>query len=221
MIDASLILPTGNLQLMPERSLFRESVDTLYIADAHVGKAATFRAERFAVPVGTTGGTLQRLDHALERTGARRLVILGDLLHARRGRHPNTMEQLHAWRERHAGLRIELVRGNHDMSAGDPEAELDIICRDAPVLDAGLLLLHRPGTAMDRYWLAGHVHPAVTLVGAARQTLLLPCFHCMPAGVVLPAFGDFTGRAEVFPAPGDRVFVVASDEVIEVGCEHP
>jgi DNA ligase-associated metallophosphoesterase len=221
MIDASLTVATGVLRLMPERSLFRESVATLYIADAHVGKAATFRAERFAVPVGTTGGTLQRLDDALDRTGAQRLVILGDLLHARRGRHRNTMDQLHAWRERHASLRIELVRGNHDVSAGDPEAELDIICRDAPVPDAGLLLLHRPGVAMDRYWLAGHVHPAVTLVGAARQTLLLPCFHCMPDGVVLPAFGDFTGRAEVFPAPGDRVFVVTNDEVIEIPRGYP
>jgi len=216
MTDALLPHPAGDLRLMPERALFRENVATLYVADAHVGKAATFRAERFAVPVGTTGGTLQRLDLALARTGAQRLVILGDLLHARTGRHRNTMQQLHAWRERHAGLRIELVRGNHDVSAGDPEAELDILCHNAPVSDAGLFLLHRPGPAMDRFWLAGHLHPAVTLVGTARQSLLLPCFHCTPEGAVLPAFGDFTGRSEVFPAPGDRVFVIANDEVIEV-----
>jgi hypothetical protein len=33
---------------------------------------------------------------------------------------------------------------------------------------------------------------------------------------VLPAFGAFTGTADVQPVPGDRVFVVAGDEVVEV-----
>jgi len=32
----------------------------------------------------------------------------------------------------------------------------------------------------------------------------------------LPAFGHFTGVAEVSPATGDRVFVIADQSVVEV-----
>jgi hypothetical protein len=34
---------------------------------------------------------------------------------------------------------------------------------------------------------------------------------------VLPAFGSFTGFASVVPAPDDRIFVVADQDVIAVG----
>jgi hypothetical protein len=34
---------------------------------------------------------------------------------------------------------------------------------------------------------------------------------------VLPAFGSFTGFGPVRPAPGDRLYVIAEDEVLAVG----
>jgi hypothetical protein len=34
---------------------------------------------------------------------------------------------------------------------------------------------------------------------------------------VLPAFGEFTGFADVEPLPGDRVWIVANDQLISVG----
>ena len=39
--------------------------------------------------------------------------------------------------------------------------------------------------------------------------------HGLRASAVFPAFGDFTGLWPVPPAVGDRLFVVAGDEVIE------
>jgi hypothetical protein len=44
----------------------------------------------------------------------------------------------------------------------------------------------------------------------------LPCFWFGPETGVLPAFGEFTGLAAVDVAAGDRVWVVAGDEVIAV-----
>lgn len=35
----------------------------------------------------------------------------------------------------------------------------------------------------------------------------------------LPAFGDFTGLADVAPVRGDRVFVIADDQVVEVSAQ--
>ena len=203
--------------LLPEHALFRPGAGTLLVADPHWGKAAAFRAAGLPVPGGTTSAGLERLSRALERTGARRLVILGDLLHAREGRAPRTLEAVRAWLDRHAALSITLVRGNHDRRAGDPPAELGIECCDPPCLSPPFVLDHHPEPSGAGYVLAGHVHPSVTLRGAGRQRKRLPCFHFGARVGLLPAFGDFTGTADVSVLPGDRVFVVAGDDVLEIG----
>jgi DNA ligase-associated metallophosphoesterase len=205
------------LLLLPERAAFWERASTLLVADAHWGKAAAFRAGGIAVPGGTTAGGLARLTGALERTGARRLVFLGDLLHARDGRAPATLAAAREWRERHAAVEMLLVRGNHDRGAGDPPRELGIACVDPPLPEPPFVLAHHPEPAAGGYVLAGHLHPGVRLAGAGRQRERLPCFWLGADVGVLPAFGDFTGLADVRPAPGDRVFVVAGSEVVEVG----
>jgi metallophosphoesterase superfamily enzyme len=110
-----------------------------------------------------------------------------------------------------------LVRGNHDRGAGDPPAELGIRCVDPPLEEAPFVYLHHPEEQPGGYALAGHLHPAVRLAGAGRQRERLPCFLFGARVGILPAFGDFTGSAEARPAPGDRVFVVAGEEVVEVG----
>jgi metallophosphoesterase superfamily enzyme len=55
----------------------------------------------------------------------------------------------------------------------------------------------------------------VPLYGRARQRERLPCFWFSTDCAVLPAFGDFTGLAEITPVEGDRVFVIAGSEVVE------
>jgi uncharacterized protein len=209
------------LRLLPERAAYLERTGTLLVADAHFGKSAAFRAAGVAVPGGTTAGSLARLDAALERTGARRAVFLGDFLHARAGRVPGTLDALARWRGRNSSLELVLVRGNHDRHAGDPPAELGIRCVDAPLREPPFALCHHPEPVEGYYALAGHLHPAAVLRGAGRQRERLPCFWFGPAVGVLPAFGEFTGAAAVRPAPGDRVWVVAGDDVVWVAPDPP
>ena len=45
----------------------------------------------------------------------------------------------------------------------------------------------------------------------------LACFWFGREAGVLPAFGEFTGCAEIAPISGDRVWVVAGSEVIAMG----
>lgn len=204
------------LVLLPERALYRESLATLLIADPHWGKAAAFRAGGIPVPRGTTTKGVERLERALLRTGARRLVVLGDFLHAREGRAPETLRALLEWRERHPSLELVVIRGNHDRGAGDPPKSLGARCVDEPVVELPFALAHHPGTVEGAYTLSGHLHPGVRLVGRGRQRERLPCFWFGSRGAVLPAFGDFTGLADVTPTRGDRVFVIAGGSVVEV-----
>lgn len=211
------------LVLLAERAAFQPDTATLLVADAHIGKAAAFRRLGVPVPEATTAGTLARLDAALQAGPVRRVVFLGDLLHAVHGRSAGTLQAVADWRARHPSLQLVLVRGNHDGHAGDPPADWGVEAVDEPLrLDdlPSLALCHHPQAVDGAYALAGHVHPAVVLGGRAHQRLRLPAFHFGPAVGLLPAFGEFTGQHVPPRGPGDRVFAVAGDAVREVSALH-
>ena len=216
-VEGTNIVVAGEaIELFAARAAYRPSNRTLLIADPHFGKAAAFRAAGVFVPEATTTAALARLEALIAATGAERIVFLGDFLHAREGRHPDTLESLARWREQHSALEMILVRGNHDQCAGDPPGHLRIDCLDGPLVEAPFVYAHRPKPSPDGYVLAGHIHPAVFLAGAGRQRERLSCFWFAGDVGVLPAFGEFTGLAEVSPAPNDRVWVIADDQLVEV-----
>jgi DNA ligase-associated metallophosphoesterase len=203
------------------RALWWARRETLCVADVHLGKSAAFRSAGIPVPEGTTSADLARLSALVLACGAKRVVILGDLLHARSGRAAKTMEAFAAWRVRHAEVDVLLIRGNHDVSAGDPPDEWGMRVEDEGFADEGdgeVGFAHDPG-GVEEQWgksvLCGHVHPAVTMVGV-RRGMRAPCFWFRERVCVLPAFGSFTGMKGVSPSVRDRVLAVGDDEVVEV-----
>jgi DNA ligase-associated metallophosphoesterase len=208
------------LRLLPQRAVYLPEHATLLVADAHIGKAVSFRRLGVPVPEATTEGTLQRLDAALQATQAQHLVFLGDLLHSARARAADTLAAVARWRARHPQLQLTLVRGNHDGTAGDPPADWGVHCVDEPLPLAGLALCHHPDPCPGSYVLAGHVHPSAVLGGRAHQRLRLPCFHLGPQVGVLPAFGDFTGMHTLPRGLEDRVFVTTGEAVHELPPLH-
>ncbi len=198
---------------LPEKALWWPAARTLLVADAHVGKAVSFRALGVPVPRGTTGETLDALARLAARWPARRIVFLGDFLHSARSHAPATLAALDRWRERHAALELVLVRGNHDDRAGDPPASLGFRVVDEPLVEGGLALCHHPRPHAPRYVLAGHLHPCVSVGGRAHDRLRLPCFHFGAQVGVLPAFGAFTGMHAIGRRHGDRVYVVGEGTV--------
>lgn len=202
------------LQLSAHRALFVPRLSTIVVADLHWGKAATFRAKGVPLPPGVTSSDLERLSHVLEETGANHVVIIGDLLHARAGRHERTLAAIAAWRAQYPSLRMTLVRGNHDAHAGDPPASLNIECIDGPLLIGPFACQHHPHAHPTHYVLAGHLHPHVHLRGRGRQTVRLPCFAFCAEGAVLPAFTSFTGGGAYTPVAGDRIYAIADGEII-------
>lgn len=204
---------TGRLQLWPQRAAFEPDLGLLLVADAHLGKAVSFRRMGVPVPEATTGEALDRLDLLVAATGARGIVFLGDLLHSARSHAAGTMASVLAWRRRQAGLVLTLVRGNHDKHAGDPPASLDIVVVDGPLCLGPWALVHAPQRVPGAFSLAGHVHPCVVASGRGGDRLRLPSFHFDAQGGILPAFGPFTGMHAMAAGPGVQRFAVAGDAV--------
>ena len=207
----------GRLQLWPQKAAFEPDLKLLLVADAHIGKAVSFRRLGVPVPRGSTGEALARLDALLGATGARGIVFLGDFLHSVRSLAPATMAAVITWRARHPALDLTLVRGNHDRHAGDPPAALAMRVLDGPLRLGPWALAHHPDPVPGAYVLAGHVHPCVVLGGRGGSgrgfdRLRLPCFHFGTAVGVLPAFGGFTGMHALPRAAQDRLFAVAPGE---------
>lgn len=201
--------------LLPEHALWLPAFDALLVADLHWGKAAAFRAANVPVPSGTTAADLARLTRVLAATRATRLIVLGDLIHARHGRHADTMATIAAWRAEHTQLAIDLVRGNHDAHAGDPPDDLEIRCVDALALGP-FACVHEPDERDDGYVLAGHVHPHVSLSARGKQHVRLACFAFGPLRGVLPAFSSFTGGGMYERLHNDAVYAIAGDEVLAI-----
>jgi DNA ligase-associated metallophosphoesterase len=201
------------LWLLPERAAFWPRLGTLLVADAHLGKAAAFRRAGIPVPSGTTEENLQRLTTLVRTLEAARIVFLGDMLHSRVARETSA-EAFVLWREEHDAVEMVLVRGNHDRRAGDPPPDWRVQCFDDPWTLASVALCHMPRPVPDYYAIGGHTHPAATLVGRGREHVRLPCFLFTPEYAILPAFGPFTGMANVEPAADDRLYVVAGDRVV-------
>ena len=208
------ILAAGRpLTLLPEKAAFIAASRTLLVADAHIGKAVSFRALGVPVPRGTTSETLAALTALVQRWRARRVVFLGDFLHSARSHAAATIATVSDWREAHAGLELVLVRGNHDDHAGDPPKHLRMEVVDEPLAADGFALCHHPRPRTGAYVLAGHLHPCVSLGGRGWDHLRLPCFWFGDAVGVLPAFGAFTGMHPIRAAAGERVFAVGDGRV--------
>ena len=185
----------------------------LFIADLHLGKAATYRALGQPVPAGTTRENLDRLSDLLMYYQPLQLVFLGDFMHAAQARTPSLLAALDTWRKQFAAIDCVLVRGNHDSRAGDPPATLGIEVVDEPWLIGPFAACHYPQQHPTHKVIAGHLHPAVHLYGPGRDHVRLPCFCFDEHQAILPAFGEFTGGWTVTPAPGSQLYPVGGQAV--------
>lgn len=211
--DLAVELAGETVLLLAAKALYWPRRQTLCIADAHFGKAAAYRALGQPVPPGTTAANLRRLDALLQTYPATQLIFLGDFLHAPESHAVATLAALCHWRQQHTALKCTLIRGNHDLRAGDPPPGLMIQTVDEPLLLRPFALRHTPLAQAGYHVIAGHEHPVFHLRGKGRQRLRLPCFHSTAGMTVLPAYGEFTGGHAVEAAPDQRIFVTDGTSV--------
>jgi DNA ligase-associated metallophosphoesterase len=205
-----------SIHLLPEKAIFYPEEECLFIADPHFGKAATFRKVGIPVSEHTTQEDCNRLQELVRKTNARKLIFLGDFLHAKQGKTAPVRTLLFQWRELLGDLEIILIRGNHDIKSGDPWPELEIQCVPEPYSLKNWDCRHHPVEDSVLPYLAGHIHPGFSIQGSGRAGIRAACFWVRPQSIILPSFGSFTGLMNITPRPKDKVFLTNNQEIVRV-----
>ncbi|WP_411827999.1 ligase-associated DNA damage response endonuclease PdeM [Luteolibacter sp. AS25] len=207
-------LPQHDITLLPDHSLLIEKEKRhLVLADVHLGKSATFRAEGLAVPEGDSKKDLDRIAALADRYSPDQIIIAGDLFHAATGLTPDLFELVSDFVGSLA-ISVVLVKGNHDQKI----KHLPDFLPQPDYLDIGSIrIIHKPEEASpDHFNICGHIHPIVKIPDGKRTHLRMPCFHLRENTLTIPSFGSFTGGQIVRPAPADRFFVTHQSAVIEL-----
>ena len=217
MTDVQVRLAGEDVLLLPERALFWPRAATLVAADFHWGKGATFRAAGIPVPVGATG---RRPDPARRRAAPDLRAAPGDSRRSvscprRADRRPDVGGT--------APLAGAALGARDAARSGQPRPPCRRSARrspnqslNAPAFVPPFILRHEPSVSADGYTLAGHLHPGIVLAGPGRCASISPASVLTPRTAVLPDLRQLHGVRARAPESGDRIFVIADDEVVPV-----
>src|SRR2546421_6006829 len=95
---APLTVAGEPMLLLPHRAAYWPAARTLLVADLHLDKCEVMRSHGLPIPRALLHEQIARLDHAVRATGAQRVLIVGDLLHASAGLTGPMVETFAAWR---------------------------------------------------------------------------------------------------------------------------
>lgn len=216
MTTKTAIVAQQTFELHPLKAIFWKEQQTLLIADLHLGKARHFRKEGFPVPQEVGDQNYEMLIHLLLHYRPERVIFLGDLFHSDYNEEWTEISDLV---QQFSSVQFDLVQGNHDILTDYAYAKANIRLFKKNLLIDQVLLSHEPMDSIPTgtYNLAGHIHPCVWLRGKGKQKMRLPCFYFGKNQGLLPAFGAFTGMAEIKVKKEDQVFVLAEDVVLRMG----
>lgn len=211
----TITLKDEELILAKERAVFFPKEQLLAISDLHLGKSAHFRKAGIQVPTTLAQSDLQRLSIVLEKFQPKTLLINGDMFHHD---HNTEVDDFARWKQQYNQLEFVLVKGNHDKLDEDSYRHLGIKVYNPNYCTAKFCFIHDSVQCTEEalYPISGHIHPGITLLGKARQSLRFPCFYFGTDYAVLPAFSAFTGLSMLKPKTGDLVLAITPQKVVKV-----
>ena len=206
-----LSLKNQTFILHPLKGAFWKEQNMLLISDVHLGKVSHFRKNGSPASTHSISENYERINELIECFNPEELTILGDLFHSEMN---NEWSQFESWVEQ-AGIKINLITGNHDVIEVKEYKKLNISCFESLMID-DFILSHHPQES-DLFNLCGHIHPAIKFrVSRTHKPVWLSCFFLKPNQMIFPSFGNFTGSHVLKPNDEDTVFGILENTVRKV-----
>ena len=189
-------------------ALYLPQNQVLVVSDMHLEKGTSWARRGIFLPPYDTRQTLEALTSIVTYYQPRMLVFLGDSFHDAGGPSRLDRKTLDALSEICVRQETYWITGNHD-----PEKSELLPGRSSAELGIGAIrLVHIPCKAFyDGGEIAGHLHPAASVVGRGRA-VKRRCFVTDGRRMILPAFGSYTGglniRNDAFKGMFERKSVV-------------
>ncbi len=186
-----------------DHALYWPAQKALLVADLHLEKGSYYAQHGQMLPPYDSRETLARVARALEITGAKRVITLGDNFHDDAGLARLEPQAAQMLAELTAKVDWVWITGNHDMhlSDGASAQALGGAIHEELELD-GIMLRHEAVEGELRPEISGHFHPRLKLRLQGRH-IRRPC--AIKASIpnpsrtnnaermILPAFGAYTG----------------------------
>ena len=206
-----IIIFSNHFYLHKTGAVFWKEKNTLLLADIHLGKVGHFRKSGIPVPRKAEGVFYEKISILKDSLNFSRVIFLGDLFHNSLN---NEWFLFDNW-VKESGLKIILIKGNHDIIPILKFKQIGIKTYDDLRIEK-FFFTHHPVKINDCFVFSGHIHPGVRLIGKGKQIMKLPCFIYNKDQIILPSFGGFTGMHLPKLKNDEQVFVITNNEVIEV-----
>lgn len=206
-----LLLGDQKLLLLPERVVWLPENQSMVIADFHLDKAAHFRNNGLPIPDQELSFSLEILQKLISQFSPEQVVILGDLIHDKKGEEFEGLmglsKMVHKWL---------LITGNHDKQLNSSMFPSNWqLKREAKW--GNIHLIHGDQSLPSSgFSLSGHLHPGYKLKMEFSS-------HVFPAFIlkenrhlVLPAFGKFTGLNVKASKISDDAFIIHSGKIYPI-----
>ena len=210
-MSLTLLIKNNSFLLHPSGAIFWTEKSILLIADVHLGKVAHFRKHGAAIPAHLAFENLEKLTEVTNHFKPKTVCFLGDLFHSKLN---NEWDDFAKWVAYTSAI-VVLISGNHDIIPKYLFEDLGVAIFDELKLQ-NFTLTHHPTEVKGYFNFCGHVHPGVKLQGIGRQNVRLACFFKSENQLILPAFGNFTGKHTLSPSKRDEIYVIVEGEVVRV-----
>lgn len=206
-----IVFENHEFELLPEAAIFWKSKKILIVADLHLGKSAHFRRHGYAIPKNADATDLEKLTTIILNKSATALWFLGDLFHSHKNSEWSTFVDWVGQQQ----VPMTLIKGNHDIIDQNSFEALGINVLSSKYVD-GINFTHEPAEDKNVPNIAGHLHPGVVMKEQSLKKHKFSCFYWNNRQLIIPAFGNFTGRHIVKPnRKTDKVFIIANQQVIQ------
>ena len=185
----------GNIVLTPEKAAVIKN--TAIIADLHLGFENVMQDYGVAFPRMQIKDILESVENLVGKYSIERLIIAGDFKHEFSRNLPYEWEDVELFLRTFSGIKIEVVRGNHDNFLAAILAKHGVELKEEIKVDEWTIV-HGHKECNAEKIIMGHEHPAVKIRRGGVYNF--PCYLHVRGEreiIVLPAFSPLMSGSDV------------------------